>query len=98
MGKSRDIDRGSRDALLLSIGLPRGTSTAEAIDMLHSRSRCTRGEIQRELERIRLTVLPVAVEFGAFVRPLTPKTFWARLWERIGHWLIRKAGYEQVYP
>lgn len=58
----------------------------------------TAEDVRAALDQFRVMHVPMGVEFGAFVRGPTPKGFWARLWERIGHWLIRKAGYEQVYP
>lgn len=41
--------------------------------------------------------LPVGVDCVALCRPCRhPRTLWARLWDRVGMWLARRAGWEVV--
>ena len=62
------------------------------------RSSSTEEDLRVALEEWKTVHVPCGLEFGAFIRGPVPMGFWAKLWNRIGYWLIRKAGYKQIYP
>jgi len=42
--------------------------------------------------------VPLGVLGEIYVKRAESKGFWGRLWERFAHWVMRRAGYKNVYP
>jgi len=55
----------------------------------------TKPRVQLEFDEFRRHHLPMGIEAVFYVRGILPK---CKLWERIGKWFLKKAGYELIWP